>query len=512
MSFFFHRKRFLALVYFIKYQRSKKTDLKAKKWLLSFFKEEKGLLLKIGQIWGTSQDLKELLFEVDFSQKSFPKNSLIKALSQDLGQPFEQVFDGLEILSDKASLSTVYLTTLKSEGKKVVIKKKRENVDRLIKEQFSFFRLLSLLQKWSPFQKHDFDFKAYLDECQSMIEKELNYFEEAQSQIHFSQLNKHRPQVLVPEVYQDFVFKDWFVQGYINADDYLELLEKWPANHKEPLLYLFCQTFLEQLFVDGYVQGDSHLGNYLFVRDETNFERVVFLDFGAHLKLSDHERKALLCLFDLVHQTQLSSQKIQHLLTVLGFDEKKLAQLGPLLVSVIQQMLYVLSNDRACLLDPKDMPSIEELLQEQKWVLRSSGPPRFLQIMRAFYGLSALLKKAQVPLNYYQIYARFRSQNPDLLLNIHLAPIKVETMNTSSQAKNLKIIVKKNGVTSVDLSMPITSLYDLEDLLPTNAAQTLKEMGMNIEEIKNKAIRSGLIAQTLFEWSSGEKSYQVSLV
>lgn len=511
MALLRHFKRLLALWYFIKYQRSGKTDSSAKKWLSQFFQQEKGLLLKLGQIWGTSEDLKEILFVTDFTEKNDDIGLVKKIIENDLQNSFDYFFNGLKLLNDKASLSKIYLTKL-NNYEHVVIKIKRPHIEALIEEQFSFLKFIYFLQKLTPFKKFQFDFQSYLDECQAMVSQELDYLQEARSQDSFSSLNSHRTQVLVPKIYPQFVFDQWFVQSYISADDYTIVLDKWPLQKKEALVYVFCQTFLEQLFLDGRIQGDSHLGNYLFSQHEDLHERIVFLDFGAHLSLSETERKALLCLFDLVHKTELSSQRICQILAALEFDEKKLSTLGPLLVSAIQQMLYFLSVDKRSLIKQPSMPSLEDILQNKKWILRSSGPPRFLQIMRAFYGLSSLLKKANIPLNFYQIYENFRTTHPDLLLNVQLPQTKGAYMETTTQAKNLKIIVKKKSSTVVDLTLPVTSIYDLEDLLPASAATTLSSMGIDIEEIKRLAIQKGLVAQVLFEWDSDEKSYQVLLV
>lgn len=77
------------------------------------------------------------------------------------------------------------------------------------------------------------------------------------------------------------------------------------------------------------------------------------------------------------------------------------------------------------------------------------------------------------------------------------------------KASNLKIKVTENEQTKVALCLPLASLDWIETLMPDTALNKIKERGINLKEIAEKAKASGYEPQELFSLKDIQKNYLV---
>lgn len=238
--------------------------------------------IKFGQLLSNRADIipEDLREELVKLQDDVPPEEIdIKQKLRDqLGIEPDEHFTFIEpIPLAAASIAQVYRAELK-DGKPVVLKIKRANVDEVIRADLDFIKdLIKLLQK-----KYEIIYKINLYEIvlsfENSILKELSLTNELNNIERFRRNFKNNSQTYVPKVYRkyssDQVLCMEFIDG-IKVNDIVGLSEM--GLNPTFVLQDVLDLFLEQVLLQGYFHADPHPGN-VFVNRRG---QVVFLDYGA---------------------------------------------------------------------------------------------------------------------------------------------------------------------------------------------------------------------------------------
>jgi ubiquinone biosynthesis protein len=193
-----------------------------------------------------------------------------------------------------ASIAQVYEAIL--NGKKVVVKIARPgmmavinlDLDILYDLKFFFLKLLRI--------KIQIDIDGFLEEFKSMLNRELDYRNEALNMERFRNNFKKSDEVHIPKVCWELSNNNILVMEQIKGIpvwDYKGL----SISEKKRLAKLISSSFLKMVYIDGFFHADPHPSN-IFVKKDGS---IAYLDFGAVGKLDDVIKKEMYSVFYAVY-------------------------------------------------------------------------------------------------------------------------------------------------------------------------------------------------------------------
>ena len=249
--------------------------------------------VKIGQILSTRPDIlpKEYIEELQKLQDDVrPEEFSImkKLIETELGGDINSIFMEFNTTPiASASLSEVYLAKLMTE-EQVVIKIQRPNVrEKMLSD-------IQILRKLAPFINFTatgevVDMKEVVDELNIAIEKELNFIEEMNNIIKFSENNQNVKFIKCPKVYQKYCTDKILVMEYISGTkiDNTHKLKKEGYDIHD-IATKITYNYFKQVFEDGFFHADPHPGN-IFIHENT----IAYIDFGLMGSLDSNLRKRL---------------------------------------------------------------------------------------------------------------------------------------------------------------------------------------------------------------------------
>jgi len=285
-----------------------------------------GVMIKVGQFLSSRLDVlpPEVTDELANLQDEVPAENFeeIRVLAEsELGSPLNELFISFdpEPLA-AASLGQVHRAKLKpgslpsvlrgevSEVKEfekdvslheVVVKIQRPHIASIVNVDLSALqRVGRWLMRYRPISDHA-DVPALLKEFSAVLMEEINYIKEAENARIFYQNFKDDPDVIVPRVVDEFstlrvlTLEDVYA---IKISDYDKITAA--GIKRSDVADKLLDTYLKQIFEDGFVHADPHPGN-LFVTPLPAGEgqpvkwRLTFVDFGMVARVPDSLRDNL---------------------------------------------------------------------------------------------------------------------------------------------------------------------------------------------------------------------------
>ncbi|MBN1535151.1 MAG: AarF/ABC1/UbiB kinase family protein [Anaerolineales bacterium] len=241
-----------------------------------------GVLIKVGQFMSSRVDVlpEEVTNELAGLQDEVPEENFDEirpVIEQELNGPLSQVFAQFdEKPMAAASLGQVHQARLfnisRSENETqpdvldVVIKVQRPNIENIIATDLAALQTVGQwLQRYPPIKKRA-DVPKLLGEFTKILYEEIDYLAEGRNAEIFAEHFNQDGDVLVPKVIWSHTTKKVLtlenVLG-IKITDYDEITKEG-VNRKTVAIKLL-DTYLKQIFEDGFFHADPHPGN-LFVR------------------------------------------------------------------------------------------------------------------------------------------------------------------------------------------------------------------------------------------------------
>jgi predicted unusual protein kinase regulating ubiquinone biosynthesis (AarF/ABC1/UbiB family) len=256
-----------------------------------------GVMIKVGQFLSSRLDVlpAEVTDELANLQDEVPAEpySVIKALAEkELGAPLTEKFEWFdESPLAAASLGQVHRARLRVEDeadgfRNVVVKVQRPFIELIVGVDLSALqRVGNWLMRYRPIRERA-DVPALLREFSATVREEIDYIHEAENAERFFENFKDDPDVHVPRVVKSLsslrvlTLEDVFA---IKITDYVAITAAGIDRHDVAKKLL--DTYLKQIFEDGFVHADPHPGN-LFVTplgaddDSPRGWQLTFVDFG----------------------------------------------------------------------------------------------------------------------------------------------------------------------------------------------------------------------------------------
>lgn len=238
--------------------------------------------VKFGQILADRPDILSERFRKELKKLQtnalpFDDNLAIRLIEDELGAVIKDVFSEFNphcIAS--ASIGQVYTGRLK-DGREVVIKIRRPNIDQKIKLDLYLMRYVAkkLAQEYPEMAA--INIIGVVDDFGESIYKELNYYNEATNLLRFREMFRDNPKVYIPHVDMKHSTHRMLIMERIfgmSPDD----PEQLKSAGLDPVQIALngAEALLIMIFKEGFFHADPHAGN-LFILPGN---RIAFIDFG----------------------------------------------------------------------------------------------------------------------------------------------------------------------------------------------------------------------------------------
>jgi predicted unusual protein kinase regulating ubiquinone biosynthesis (AarF/ABC1/UbiB family) len=383
--------------------------------------------------------------------------------------------DSIDTKAITASLGQVHRVTLLS-GAELAVKMRYPGIDQDLNDQLK--TIIGTLRKLPTPEAFKINNDEYYEFLDHFFTEEIDYNQEAQTQIRFRKAWSNDFRYVIPAVHLEWSSESILVQDFEPSVP-LHRIDHFSDREKAHYFEALYDFFIQGAFEHGLIHTDLHPKNWGFIREKA---QMVFYDFGATLVLSTEIRLALLTL---AKQEVHKPDQIVNLLETLGFDRKKILMIETELPQLMEILFEPVRKPKTWKPSNWNLQErINQLLGSKKWNFRTAGPPWFLMLIRGLNGWLHGMKNLEPnsesePVYHYQT--------------------------------KLKVRVNENGVEKVFLELPATSVMDLDLFIPDTVKEKIVEQGISINDISERAIRNGYPPEILFESTGEGKHYKVWL-
>ncbi|WP_281649165.1 AarF/ABC1/UbiB kinase family protein [Parendozoicomonas sp. Alg238-R29] len=269
---------------------SRRRDMQSKQaaYLVSEMGKLKGSVVKIGQMMALygehflPSEVTEALHDFEHQTTALKWPVIRKALKKELGTEKLAELTIERVPIGAASLGQVHRATRLRDGQQLCLKIQypgvADAVDSDLNGVANLLRLTRMIKA-----THAFD--DWLEEIRSMLHREIDYLEEAQTTQRFREHLKHDKRFIVPVVFPEYTTKRVLATSYepglaITEPEILNLSQERRNHLASGLLDLF----FKEMFNWHEAQTDPNFGNYRVRLKDVSGEKndtIVLLDFGA---------------------------------------------------------------------------------------------------------------------------------------------------------------------------------------------------------------------------------------
>ncbi|MFT5051415.1 MAG: putative unusual protein kinase regulating ubiquinone biosynthesis (AarF/ABC1/UbiB family) [Chlamydiales bacterium] len=465
----------------------------------------RGLPQKMGQILSMADDAEVASafgsLGADAEPVSF--DQLRPVIESAWGHAAEERLAEIDPAGHAASLGQVHHARL-LDGSEVAIKVQYPGIDKAIDADL---KMLGWISEPLGGLKRGFELPAYRETIRAGLAEELDYEQEADNQRQYARCAAG-PGLIVPEVVDELSSKRVLVTRWEDGVT-LQEARTWEPEQRAALARTLVEHFLVMLFEHGLVHADPHPGNYRF-RQTPDGPRVVLYDFGSVHRVPDKERLALL---RLIHDTFNTPDCDPYPLFIqLGFGAETLEPLRHRLPALCHVLFAPFGSKGAFDIAGWDRSEkVSDILGDDRWNFRISGPARLLFLMRAFHGLVFYLRELDAPVRWSKYSQPHVEREADAMRKLVL-PVEADTQTTfATLAEHLLIRVTDDGKVKVQLSLPANAVERIDSLLAEDVRQRIDERGIKLPELLKRVRSNQYAPQELFRLEEGTKVIEVWL-
>ncbi|MCC5805635.1 MAG: AarF/ABC1/UbiB kinase family protein [Opitutales bacterium] len=238
--------------------------------------------VKLGQVLASRPDLLpapylKALARLQDKVKPFSYEEVEKIVTSELGVKISSGFSRFdkEPLA-AASLGQVHSAALR-DGREVVVKIQRPNIQTQIKEDFEVLAEIAGFLEAHTEAGRRYRWATIIEEFRVSIQQELNYELEAHNLTTVGKNLEDFKRIQIPQPVADYCSRRVLTMDYVNGRKITGLGPLAPLEMDgAPLAEELFRAYLKQVLVDGLFHADPHPGNVFLTQDG----RIALLDLG----------------------------------------------------------------------------------------------------------------------------------------------------------------------------------------------------------------------------------------
>ncbi|MES2252640.1 MAG: AarF/ABC1/UbiB kinase family protein [Pseudomonadota bacterium] len=365
----------------------------------------KGPFMKVAQFLATIPDAippeyaKELL-ELQCNASPMGPLFVKRRMQTELGTNWESRFASFDrVPTAAASLGQVH-KAISHDGYPLAIKLQYPSMHTIVEADLS--QLTFLISSYRLFNKA-LDLNAVITEIRTRLMEELDYVNEAQNindyQAFFAD---HADNVKIPNVYTDLSTPRLLTMSWMEGGSILNAAETYSQSDRNTLGRTLFRAWYRPFYVNGWIHGDPHPGNYKIDRDQN----LLLLDFGCVRRFDDNFVDGVIDLYEALKHNKRDDM-------VAAYERWGFSNLSNELIDVMNEWARLLYDP---LLDDRTRPIQAEFSGSKGWEtatavhqkLHSLGgiriPPEFVFMDRASVGVGAVLMRLRAEQNWHQLF------------------------------------------------------------------------------------------------------------
>ncbi len=268
-----------------------------------------GLMIKVGQFLSARLDVlpPEITEELSGLQDEVPAedfDAICRLAEAELGQPLAEHYAWIdETPMAAASLGQVHRARLRDADAadqgfgEVVVKVQRPHIEEIVEVDLSALRRVGTwLQNYKPISKRA-NVNALVEEFATTTRAEIDYLAEGRNAETFGAIFEDNPRVHVPKVVWSLTTRCVLTLedvAAIKLTDYDAITAA--GIDRAQVAAVLLDTYLQQIFEDGFFHADPHPGNLFVTPRQQNGEegaadwQLTFVDFGMVGHVPDNLR------------------------------------------------------------------------------------------------------------------------------------------------------------------------------------------------------------------------------
>ena len=238
--------------------------------------------IKLGQLLSTRPDMvgEDIANELANLQDDNPAISYDKVkeiVERELNGNIDELFEDFshEHLAT-ASIGQVHEAKLKT-GERVAVKIQKEGITDKVDLDLRIMKYIAnRADKWNDDLKK-LNLPGIMDEFDRSIHKEIDYNNEFMNMQRIELNFEDNPKVHIPATYSKYCTSKVLTMEFIDGTKLNDVYESDGEEFDKKLLAkTILDSYLQQLFIDGFFHGDPHPGNLMILEDNV----VCYLDLG----------------------------------------------------------------------------------------------------------------------------------------------------------------------------------------------------------------------------------------
>ncbi|MDH4161195.1 MAG: AarF/UbiB family protein [Nitrospirota bacterium] len=260
--------------------------------------------IKLGQVLACRPDLLPLeyareLAKLTDSVAPFPFPEAREIIESDLNAGLDELFSRFDVVPvAAASIAQVHSAAL-PDGREVMVKVQRPNIDRIIERDTSILSGIAALLDTHVRELQPYNLPGIVDEFARTIGRELDFYIEGSNAQRLRRNFEAGDVLVIPEIYPDLSSRRVLVMERIEGiriDDVDGIVRR--GHDRKEITKKGAGAFFKMVFQDGLFHADPHPGNIFVLADG----RIGLVDFGIMGRVTEenmeHFANVLLALAD----------------------------------------------------------------------------------------------------------------------------------------------------------------------------------------------------------------------
>ena len=250
------------------------------------------LFVKLGQILSTRPDVLPEAYIAELARLQervppFPFAQVRMVIKEQFDKEVEQLFRSFE--EDPvaaASVAQVHLAVL-DDGTQVAVKVQRPFAKERITADLELLSIvIEFFRRLLPAKARGLNLVPGFNEFKRYTLQELDFSVEAKTLERFKHNFAGWPDIIIPNVYWDFVTAKVLTMERVSGSSLKEIAPTLSVQERKRLSHRLLEMEMKMFISDGFFHADLHPGNIFFAKNGN----IVLLDFGMYGELSDEHR------------------------------------------------------------------------------------------------------------------------------------------------------------------------------------------------------------------------------